>query len=117
MSTEPQPNSPTWKRVFRRTIGAFADDELNFSAATISFYTFMSFVPLLAIIVGLYGLFADPAGVTELASSFQGLVPPTVEQFIGEQLHAVAAEKVTAGWSALIAVIVAFGLALLRSIR
>src|SRR4051794_35122691 len=67
MALEPVrwPAASDWGPVLSRTWSEASDDNVGFLAAGIAFYAFLAFVPLLASVVLVYGLVADPRTVAE----------------------------------------------------
>src|SRR3954467_760010 len=57
------PAASQWRAVLVRTWKEASDDNVGFLAAGIAFYAFLAFVPLLASVVLLYALPADPQTV------------------------------------------------------
>lgn len=55
-------------------------------AAGVTYYAFLSFMPLLAAIVLTYGLLADPALVAENSRELARTLPPSAAELIGDQL-------------------------------
>ncbi len=94
---------PTWKRVLKRTFDAVRDDQVTFSAAAVAFYTLMSLVPILAVVVGVFGWWADPAEAAKLVDYLGGLVPPAVSDLLEEEIRDLASNKASAGLSAIFA--------------
>lgn len=62
------------------------EHNLTLLAAGVAFYSFLSFVPLLAALVMVYGLVADPASVTDHIRLLIDLVPADAARLIYEQL-------------------------------
>lgn len=77
---------------------------LSLLAAGVAFFTFLSFVPLLAAIVMIYGLAADPSTVAQHMQTIIGLVPSDAAKLIEDQLLAiVVANKAEIGLGFMIA--------------
>lgn len=95
----PQPGhlpSRDWWQVAVRTWRESSNDNIGIVAAGVSFYAFLALMPLLASVVLIYGLAADPADVIKNARDFSGMMPREVAKLIAEQLMYVvtgAAEK------------------------
>ncbi|MCJ7421769.1 YihY/virulence factor BrkB family protein [Sphingomicrobium astaxanthinifaciens] len=68
-----------------------ADDELSLVAAGVAFYAFLGLVPMLAALVLVYGLVADPADAVVHAARLTRLLPPDAGRIINEQMGEVAA--------------------------
>jgi membrane protein len=96
-ATSPAEFSPTaWWQVLKRTWREANRDNVGLVAAGVSFYVFLSVLPLLASVVLLYGLVADPASVIEDVGKLSGAMPAEAAKFLAEQMLFVvstAAEK------------------------
>ncbi len=75
-----------WKRLFIDTWSKASDDHIGLIAAGVAFYGFLAFVPLLATIVLLYGLLADPVTVVHDVERMTSVIPPVAAHLIGDQL-------------------------------
>ena len=85
-----------WRDVLVRTWNESSRDNIGLVAAGISFYVFLALLPLMAAIVLLYGLIADPQTVIAHVREFSGAMPLEAAVFLAEQLMYVvttAAEK------------------------
>ena len=92
--------SRTWKRVWQDNVGLVS--------AGVAYYGFLAFVPLLGLIVLVYGLVADPETVVNNVRTMTVVLPPDVAALISDQLiAAVKATKETRGLGVLIAFLVA----------
>ena len=67
-----------WKRLPGRVIGQINNDRVGLTAAGIAFYALLAIFPGLAAVVSLWGLFADPATISEEISSFSAILPGEV---------------------------------------
>ncbi|WP_426163874.1 YihY/virulence factor BrkB family protein [Sandarakinorhabdus sp. DWP1-3-1] len=77
---------PAWKAILARAWANNDAHNLSLMAAGVAFYTFLSFVPLLAAMVMTYGLVADPATIGLHMKSIIDLVPADAAKLIYEQL-------------------------------
>lgn len=85
-----------WRDVIVRTWREASRDNVGLIAAGISFYAFLALLPLLAAIVLIYGLVADPQTVIQHVREFSGAMPVEAAAFLAQQLMFVvttAAEK------------------------
>lgn len=85
-----------WRQVLGRTRQQSSNDNIGIVAAGVSFYAFLALMPLLASIVLLYGLVADPVDVIKNVREFSGMMPVEAAKLIAEQMMYVvttAAEK------------------------
>ncbi|MDB5725962.1 MAG: hypothetical protein JWQ16_2716, partial [Novosphingobium sp.] len=79
-----------WRKIIARTWGEIGDDNISLLAAGVAFYSFLAFVPLLASIVLIYGLAADPAEAAEHAQVLIKILPADAAQIVGEQLESLS---------------------------
>lgn len=92
--------SRTWKRVWQDNVGLVS--------AGVAYYGFLAFVPLLGLIVLVYGLVADPQTVVENVRTMAIVLPPDVAGLVSDQLiAAVKATKETKGVGVIVALLVA----------
>jgi membrane protein len=75
-----------WRAIGLRTWREIGDDDVSLLAAGVAFYSFLAFVPLLAAIVLIYGLAADPADAAVHARVVLRIMPADAAQIVGEQL-------------------------------
>ena len=84
-------------------------DNVGLVAAGVAFYGFLALIPLLGLIVMVYGLAAEPQTVVSNMRALTDILPNNVALFIGEQLlSAVETAKETKGWGILVALAFAF---------
>lgn len=92
--------SRTWKRVWQDNVGLVS--------AGVAYYGFLAFVPLLGLIVLVYGLVADPQTVVSNVRTMTVVLPPDVASLVSDQLiAAVKSTKETKGLGVIIALLVA----------
>lgn len=97
-----------WKDIARRTWTRTWQDNVGLVAAGVTYYGFLALVPLLGIIVMLYGVIADPATVVSNVRAITTILPPDVATLIADQLiAAVQVAKQTKGVGVLVAILVA----------
>jgi membrane protein len=98
-----------WKEIAGRTWRQTWIDNVGLVAAGVAFYGFLALVPLLGLIVLVYGLVAEPATVVSNMQALTDILPNNVALFIGEQLlSAVETAKETKGVGILVALAFAF---------
>lgn len=78
-----------WKDVAVRTWRESSKDNVGLVAAGVAFYSFLALVPLLAAIVIIYGLVAEPSTVVGHVNALTAILPAQVATLIGEQLMKV----------------------------
>lgn len=92
--------SRTWKRVWKDNVGLVS--------AGVAYYGFLAFVPLLGLIVLVYGVVADPQTVVNNVRTMTIVLPPDVASLISDQLiAAVKSTKETKGLGVIVALLVA----------
>ncbi len=100
---------PAWKRIIIRTWNQSWIDNAGLVAAGVAFYGFLAIIPLLGIVVLVYGFFAEPETVLRNMQAMMAVLPTDVAVLIGEQLMtAVQTSEGTKG----LAIIAALGIAL-----
>jgi membrane protein len=83
------PASSEWRAVLTRTWKEASDDNVGFLAAGVAFYAFLAFVPLLAAVVLVYGLAADPQTVAEHIGKLFATLPRDAASLIADQLKSL----------------------------
>src|SRR5438270_10276133 len=100
--------APAWKDIVARTYKRIWDDNVGLVAAGVAFYGFFALLSLLALIVLVYGFFADPLTVIEHIRTLTRVLPTDVSFVIGDQLMTAAkASHGTKGIGILVAFLVA----------
>lgn len=79
-----------------RTWSEAGDDNVGFLAAGIAFFAFLAFVPLLASVVLVYGLAADPSTVAEHIGKLFASLPRDAAALIADQLKSLTASPKSA---------------------
>ncbi|MEA3050819.1 MAG: rane protein [Sphingomonadales bacterium] len=79
-----------------RTWSEASDDNVGFLAAGIAFYAFLAFVPLLASVVLVYGLAADPSTVAEHIGKLFASLPRDAAALIADQLKSLTSSPKSA---------------------
>lgn len=97
-----------WKDIAKRTWTRTWQDNVGLVAAGVAYYGFLALVPLLGIIVLVYGMFADPQTVVSNVRAITTILPPDVSMLIAEQLiAAVKTTQETKGLGIVVALLVA----------
>jgi membrane protein len=97
-----------WRAVLVRTWKEAGDDNVGLLAAGVAFFAFLAFVPLLASVVLIYGLAADPATVAEHIGTLARKLPPDAAALIADQLRSMTESPQSAkGFALLLAIILA----------
>jgi membrane protein len=82
-----------WKEIVVRTWREIGHDDVGLLAAGVAFYSFLAFVPLLAAVVLVYGLIADPSDAARQMGSLTHVLPADAAKIIGDQLTAMTQTK------------------------
>lgn len=85
-----------WWAILKRIYVMNDFHNLPLLAAGVAFFGFLAFVPLIAVIIMLYGLIADTSNVASVIDNVDGLLPSEVVFIIREQLLAVVKTSKTA---------------------
>src|SRR5438045_8289828 len=72
--------------VVRRAFKKFNADHMTNIAAALAYYAFMAIPATLLIVVGLFGLLANPSDVTTVIDKLQGIVPSQATQLLESSL-------------------------------
>ncbi|TKA96599.1 YihY/virulence factor BrkB family protein [Cereibacter changlensis] len=80
-----------WKDIFWRVWAAVGEDRVLLVAAGVTFYLLLALFPALAAFVSLYGLFADPASISEQVAALRGVLPAEAMTMLTDQLNTLAA--------------------------
>lgn len=97
-----------WKAIFARTWKRTWQDNVGLVAAGVTYYGFLALVPLIGIIVLVYGFVADPATVVSNVRAITVILPPDVAALIADQLiAAVEMTRQTKGLGIVVALLVA----------
>ena len=75
-----------WMDILKRTYAESNDDNVGLLAAGVAFYSFLAFVPMLAAIVLIYGLVADPSDVARHLGVMMSILPKEAAGIIADQL-------------------------------
>ncbi len=97
-----------WKDIAVRVKDEFLEDHVTLTAAGVAFFGFVALIPLIIAGVSIYGLIADPAGVTALVDTMGSGVPAQASDLLEQQLLAVTDSSSTAlGVGAVVGIAVA----------
>ena len=79
-----------WWAIAKRVAANVSEDRVLTEAAAITFYALLALFPALAALVSLYGLFADPATISDHLAALSGVIPGGGMQIITDQIHSLA---------------------------
>ena len=87
----------------KRVLSEVAENDLMTQAAAMTFYTLLSIFPGMAMLVSLYGLFADPAKIAEQVNGLAMVMPGGGMELLTDELKSLTAAKGNGlGWAFLI---------------
>lgn len=80
-----------WKEIGLRVKDEIAGDHMPLLAAGVAFYAMLALFPALIAAVTAYGLVADPAQLQSQIQSLAGVLPPSAQDLLREQLEGIVA--------------------------
>ena len=96
-------------QIARQLPGRLREHNLTLVSAGVAFYAFLAFVPVLIVIVTVYGLVAKPADIQRQVRDFGKALPDEVQKFIQQQITSIGSAS-HAGVSITILIAVALAL-------
>jgi len=84
-----------WRDIAVRTWTETGEDNISLLAAGVAFYSFLAFVPMLASIVLVYGIVADPGDVAGHLQTLMRILPTDAAKIVAEQLKTLTETPVT----------------------
>ena len=97
-----------WIQVAKRGWKEAKADQVPLLAAGVAFYAFLAIFPGLIAVVSIYGLFADPATITNQLNSLTAALPDQARQVITDQLTALTTRgRQTLGIGLILSVVIA----------
>jgi membrane protein len=84
--------APGWKDILLRIYHGISDDRIVANAAAVVFFALLALFPGIGALVSIYGLFADPATISEQLDTLAGLLPGGAVDVIREQLARLTAQ-------------------------
>lgn len=84
-----------WRDIAVRTWQETNEDNISLLAAGVAFYSFLAFVPLLAAIVLIYGIVADPADVAHHFETLTRILPTDAAKIVADQMKSMTETPVT----------------------
>lgn len=84
-----------WTDIFWRWGASYFGDRVGFVAGGVTFFVMLSLFPTLAVIVTIYGLFADPADAASRLYYLYSVLPPGVAEFLSGEMDRLAANSNT----------------------
>lgn len=97
-----------WKDVLLRFAGNVAENRLSSLAGAVAFFTLLSLVPALSLLVTIYRYFTDPATIAAQLDTVTAVFPLAAQELIHEQAMRLASQSgATLSWTFLISFLVA----------
>lgn len=97
-----------WKDILLRTFAQISKDRVMLIAAGATYYTLLAIFPAVTATVSIYGLFADPASISQHVAMLSSVVPEGGLQIIQEQLNRLAQQDTgTLGLALVVSILVA----------
>ena len=84
-----------WGDIAKRTWTETGEDNISLLAAGVAFYSFLAFVPMLAAIVLIYGIFADPGDVAVHMQTLFRILPTDAAKIVADQLQGLTQTPAT----------------------
>jgi len=84
-----------WTDIFWRWGASYFGDRVGFVAGGVTFFVMLSLFPTLAVIVTVYGMFADPADAASRLYYLYSVLPAGVAEFLGGEMDRLAANSNT----------------------
>jgi membrane protein len=81
-----------WAAILWRVLRGISDDRILMNAAAVTFYALLALFPAIAAIVSIYGLFADPARISNQLNALSGILPGGGITVIRNQLTRLVAK-------------------------
>ena len=79
-----------WWQVLKRAVVGFSEDRIMTEAAGVTFYVLLALFPAIASFISIYGLFANPASLTNQLQNLGGIIPGGGVDIIQTQVTALA---------------------------
>ena len=84
-----------WSDIAKRTWSETGEDNISLLAAGVAFYSFLAFVPMLAAIVLIYGIVANPSDVASHVQTLVRILPTDAAKIVADQMKSMTETPVT----------------------
>ncbi|MGI4730709.1 MAG: YihY/virulence factor BrkB family protein [Janthinobacterium lividum] len=84
-----------WRDIAKRTWSETGEDNISLLAAGVAFYSFLAFVPMLAAIVLIYGIVANPNDVASHVQTLVRILPSDAAKIVADQMKSMTETPVT----------------------
>jgi membrane protein len=98
-----------WADIALRVMWSIPADRVLATAGSVAFFALLAVFPAVAVVVSLYGLFADASTIGDHLAQLDGILPDGILVLIREQIVAITSKQTQ---TLSIAVLVSFGIAL-----
>ena len=82
-----------WRDILLRVLKSISQDRVLAIAGSVAFFTLLAVFPAIAVIVSLYGIFADPHVIGDHLRLLAGILPEGVVGLIREQIAAIISKE------------------------
>ena len=97
-----------WKDILIRAWNDSSEKNISLVAGGVTYYVLLALFPGLAALVSIYGLIANPATIATNINALSGLLLPSAQKLIGDELHQLISTSHGAlGFGAIIGILVA----------
>ncbi len=97
-----------WKDILIRAWNDSGEKNMSLVAGGVTYYVLLALFPGLAALVSIYGLVANPATVATNINALSGLLLPSAQKLIGDELHQLVSTSHGAlGFGAIIGILIA----------
>ena len=84
-----------WKDIAKRTWSETGEDNISLLSAGVAFYSFLAFVPMLAAVVLIYGIVANPRDVATHVGTLVRILPTDAAKIVAAQMKSMTQIPVT----------------------
>lgn len=84
--------APGWKDILIRVYRGISEDRILLVAAGVTFYGLLAIFPGIAALVSIYGLFADPASMTNHLDTIASVAPGGAIEVLRDQMTRLASQ-------------------------
>ena len=82
-----------WRDILWRVVSAIPEDRVLATGGSVAFFTLLAFFPAVAVVVSLYGLFADARTIGDHLTLMAGILPEGVLELIRGQIFAITTKQ------------------------
>ncbi len=94
-----------WWAVIKRVGSQINNNQLMTQAAAVTFYALLSVFPAMAALVSIYGLFADPAAISDQINALGNVMPGGGTALLGDELKSLTSAPAKGlGWALVLGV-------------